>query len=370
MLYLVTGTPGSGKTLNTIKFIREGKQFQGRDIYYFGIRNLNPEYGWNELNEEQAKQWHDLPSNSVIIFDEAYNIFPTKHGAQGTPDHVKKLAVHRHKGFDIFLVCQKVVGQLDTFTRGLINRHQHYARIMGSLNINRFTWDVCQQNPDSASTRKDANVDQFRMDKKYFGAYHSADEHTHTLSVPWKKIVFLLVLVVLLVFSVKSFMAYFDRGEPPPLEVNQPLQGGAAPPPSQHYQQGPVELSFAEMFTPEVEGMPWSAPIYREKFTQVSDWPRPAACMQFEKKGCRCFTQQATPLDVPAGMCEAIVSGGWFDHTRPVDRSALPASEPVAMSLPVADVQHDSPLEPPVAEYVPAHRTVVQAGGGKPGHLW
>jgi len=334
MLYLVTGTPGSGKTLNTIKFIRENKQFQGRDIYYFGIRNLNPEFGWQELDEDAAKLWHDLPSNSVIIFDEAYNIFPTKHGAQGTPDHVKKLAVHRHKGFDIFLICQKVAGQLDPFTRGLINRHQHYARIMGSLNINRFSWDVCQQNPDSASTRKEANVDQFRMDKAYFGAYHSADEHTHTLSVPWKKILFLIILAVLLVFSVRSFMAYFDRGEPQTLEGQQMGQGGGinGPPPMMG-QSAPVELTFAELVTPEVDGMPWSAPIYREKYTEVNDWPRPSACYQSGRTGCRCFTQQATPMQVPEGMCEAIVKGGWFDHTRPVERSAA-AVQPVSMPLP------------------------------------
>lgn len=332
MLYLVTGTPGSGKTLNTIKFIRESKQFQGRNIYYFGIRDLNPEFGWTELKEDEAKAWHDLPSNSVIIFDEAYNIFPTKHGAQGTPEHVKQLAVHRHKGFDIFLICQKVVGQLDTFTRGLINRHQHYARIMGSLNINRFTWDVCQQNPDSASTRKDANVDQFRMDKKYFGVYHSADEHTHTLSVPWKKVVFLFVLLGLLVLTVRSFMAYFDRGEPEPVAVAG--EGGyAVPPPVQAQQR---DLTYAELVTPEIESIPWSAPIYREKFSDVQDWPRPAACYESKRSGCRCFTQQATPLQVPESMCQAIVKGGFFDHTKPVERFA---AVPPALDLPQPQIQ-------------------------------
>lgn len=365
MLYLVTGTPGSGKTLNTIKFIRESKQFQNRDIYVFGIRDLNPEFGWNMLDEEQAKAWHDLPSNSVIIFDEAYNIFPTKHGAQGTPDHVKKLAVHRHKGFDIFLICQKVVGQLDTFTRGLINRHQHYARIMGSLNINRFTWDVCQQNPDSASTRKDANVDQFRMDKKYFGAYHSADEHTHTLSVPWKKIAFLGVLIVLLVLCVRSFMGYFDRGQPDPHQGAQGMmqgQGGVAGPPiGSSQQRGPQALTFAELVTPEVASLPWSAPIYREKFTDVQDWPRPAACMDSKSGGCKCYSQQATPLHVPFDMCKRIVAGGFFDHTKPVDRQPAAAPQPVAMSLPEPSYDLSQP------RYVPP---ITSVGGGKPGHLW
>lgn len=355
MLYLVTGTPGSGKTLNTIKFVKEGKQFQGRDVYYFGIRNLNAEFGWTELNEEEAKKWHDLPSNSVILFDEAYNIFPTKHGAQGTPEHVKQLAVHRHKGFDIFLICQKVVGQLDTFTRGLVNRHQHYARIMGSLNINRFTWDVCQQNVDSAATRKDANVDQFRMDKAYFGAYHSADEHTHTLSVPWKKIAFLGVLVVLLVICVRSFMGFFDRE---PVETSQSAvssgSAGSSAPPVQ--QSGVEQLTFAELVTPEVKGMPWSAPIYREQYAKANDWPRPAACVHSRRTGCKCYTQQASPIDVPDEMCRQIVTSGWFDHTKPVDRQPAAPAQPVAMELPDAQPEPQKPQSE--AEYVPAYTVV------------
>jgi len=329
MLYLVTGTPGSGKTLNTIKFVRESKQFQGRAVYYFGIRDLDPKFGWIQLDEEAAKKWHDLPSNSVILFDEAYNIFPTKHGSQGTPEHVKQLAVHRHKGFDIFLICQKVVGQLDTFTRGLVNRHQHYARIMGSLNINRFTWDVCQQNVDSAATRKDANVDQFRMDKAYFGVYHSADEHTHTLSVPWKKIAFLGVLIVLLVVSVRSFMGFFDRKPAEPASATSAgLASVASAPP---VSSGKVEqLPFAELVKPEVEGIPWSAPIYREQYAKANDWPRPAACMHSRRTGCKCYTQQASPIDVPDEMCRQIVTRGWFDHTKPVER--LPAGQAQAVN--------------------------------------
>jgi zona occludens toxin len=337
MLYLVTGTPGSGKTLNTIKFVRESKSFEGRDVYYFGIKNLNPEFGWIELDEKGALTWFNLPSGSVILFDEAYNIFPAKHAMQGSPEHVKNLAVHRHKGFDVFLICQKVIGQLDSFTRGLVNRHQHYARIMGSLNINRFTWDICQENPNSAGKRKDANVDQFRMDKKYFGAYHSADEHTHTLSVPWKKIVILLVLVGILVASVYSFLSYFDRGKKDKTGSYATGYGpsgvASAPGDPLEIMKKPEQLSFAELVKPEVLTLPWSAPLYREKFSDVQDWPRPAACYSSERTGCKCFTQQASPLDVSETLCESIVRGGYFDHTKPVDRDPAAPAAPVQMTL-------------------------------------
>lgn len=351
MLYLVTGTPGSGKTLNTIKFIAEAKEFKGRDIFYFGIRDLSPELGWTELTEEEAFKWYELPSNAVIIFDEAYNIFPTKHGSQGTPEHVKRLATHRHQGHDVFLICQKVVGQLDTFVRGLVNRHQHYARIMGSLNINRFTWDVCQQNPDSASTRKDANIDKFRMDKKYFGVYHSADSHTHTLSVPWGRVSLLVVCVIVLALLVNQIKGRFSPDESVPV----PEQSGAQAPYAgvlSSMSVGQDQVPLADLLIPEIENMPWTAPIYRDKYTDVQDWPRPAACYKSKKTGCLCFTQQASPLDVPVEMCEGIVAGGYFDHTKPVDRgvtqwrgeaggSGLPTS--ASISTPPFSSDHSQP---------------------------
>jgi len=354
MLYLVTGTPGAGKTLNTIKFIAESPEFKGRDIYYFGIRDLSPSLGWTEITEEQAYKWYELPSNAVIVFDEAYNVFPTKHGSQGTPEHVKRLATHRHQGHDVFLICQKVVGQLDTFVRGLVNRHQHYARIMGSLNINRFTWDVCQQNPDSANTRKDANNDKFRMDKKYFGIYHSADTHTHTLSVPWGKLSFVVVGLIILGMLVMFAKGRFIRESPEPVQQHQsertPLSGTL----SSSFSTSREQLPLAELLIPEIDNMPWTAPIYRDKYTDVQDWPRPAACYKSEKTGCLCFTQQASPLDVPTEMCEGIVAGGYFDHTKPVDRAVtLRRDEGGGSGLPTS-----TDISTPQLSFAPPERTV------------
>lgn len=324
MLYLVTGTPGSGKTLNTIKFISESKQFAEvngtpRQVYYFGIRDLSPDLGWIELDEQQALNWFDLPPASVIVFDEAYNIFPVKHPGKSSPEHVTRLATHRHHGFDIFLICQKVNGQLDTFIRGLINRHQHYARVMGSLTVNRFTWDVCVTNPDSRSIRKDANKDTLRMDKKYFGKYHSADEHTHTMSIPWRLIFIIAGCVI--GFALASWFVY-NSLVPEGLDAaasagskDQPMYiDGPSGYSSRHSQE---DMTFGELFSPEVETLPWSAPVYREQL-QAQSWPRPAACILRPKSGrCTCYTQQATRLDVTQEFCLTHVREGFFDWTKP-----------------------------------------------------
>lgn len=324
MLYLVTGTPGASKTINTIKFVAESDQFKEvngkeRQVYYFGIRDLSPDFGWIELTEEEALKWYDLPSGSVIIFDEAYNIFPVKHPGKSSPEHVTRLATHRHQGFDIFLICQKVNGQLDTFVRGLVGRHQHYARIMGSKMVNRFSWDQCVTNPDSRSIRKDANKASMSIDKKYFGKYHSADEHTHTTSIPWRLLSMILIGVLVIGWACYSVYNHFvpDAPEQSVTASQSQYAGEGGPPPPPPSQRNNDDLTFAELHNPEIPGLPWSAPIYKEQ-TQAQSWPRPAACILRKKSGkCSCFTQQATRLSVSQEFCLHHVHEGFYDWTRP-----------------------------------------------------
>ena len=58
--------------------------------------------------------------------------------------------------------------------------------------------------------------------------------------------------------------------------------------------------------------MPQTAPIY-DQLTPPTDFPRVAACMTSKSKGCHCYTQQATPLDIPETACEVFVKVGTFD---------------------------------------------------------
>lgn len=324
MLYLITGTPGAGKTLNTIKFIVETPTFHNRAVYYYGIRDLDPKLGWEEMTEDQLYKWFELPSGSVIVIDEAYEHFPVRHGAKEVPEHVKRLATHRHHGFDVVMICQKVRGQLDAFLHGLVGQHQHYARVFGSSVVNRFVWDTCQENPNSSTSRKNANMVPAKLDKKYFGLYHSADEHTHKANLPWGKIIFVLIALGLL--ATFGYLAY-DRignkdervserlsGESP---VKSEDGGGWSLPIKTATGSGAESLTFSESFTPEVKGLPWSAPAYAEQI-KAQSWPRPAACILRKKSGrCTCYTQQATRLDVSQEFCLTHVHDGFFDWTRP-----------------------------------------------------
>ena len=64
--------------------------------------------------------------------------------------------------------------------------------------------------------------------------------------------------------------------------------------------------------TPRVEGLPHTAPKYDE-LTKPVEVPVPAGCVQTKSSGCKCYTQQATPIEMPQPICEGIVKHGFFE---------------------------------------------------------
>ena len=65
MIELITGTPGSGKTLYAISQIKAKSEKENRPVYYSGIADLT--LGWTEIDPEK---WFDAPPNSIVVIDE------------------------------------------------------------------------------------------------------------------------------------------------------------------------------------------------------------------------------------------------------------------------------------------------------------
>ena len=78
---------------------------------------------------------------------------------------------------------------------------------------------------------------------------------------------------------------------------------------------------FVASFAPRLPGFPNTAPRY-DGVTEPVVAPYPAACVS-SAKGCRCYTQQATRLNVPEETCVQIVQNGYFvdwDTRTPAER--------------------------------------------------
>lgn len=330
MITLCTGLPGASKTLNTIKMVREDKMYQGREVYYFGIAELSPEFGWIELTKEEAINWWDLPDGSVIIFDEVYKLFPLRGPSKEPPFHVAKMAEHRHKGFDFILIAQAATGQFDSFVRKVIERHYHFERKFGTSRVVCLEFQKCCDNVEDYHRRQSAIKRTIKIDKSYFGKYKSTSINTMQSRLPWSKLAGLSALLIFVcgLFYV-GFSSFASRADNTQASQQQTQQTVPHYPNPQDYGFESASYRTSQVTKEDwynarvarVEGFAHTAPVY-DDITKPVTFPRPNCVIWDveERSGpseCRCYSQQATRMDVPPNICLQIVKHGWFDHTRP-----------------------------------------------------
>lgn len=212
MIILRTGTPGAGKTLNTIA---EYLDFKGV-VYYLGIPELSPELGWIEITEEDFKVWYkrEWEPGSVLIIDEAQLLIPQRtKGAP--PDYVEALSKHRHYGVDIVLITQHP-SMIDAFARRLVGKHIHFHRPFGLRSTTRFEKETVMASPDRPLDRWGSGKKRVKLDKKIFKLYKSTVLDTQTKAIPFR-LVFVLGGIVagfIFVFSVLNHLLSGSSSKP------------------------------------------------------------------------------------------------------------------------------------------------------------
>lgn len=319
MIVLITGVPGSGKTLYTVsRFLQES--FADRKVYVNNIPDLLLPHevlsgdGLSLSSESDVFHWFDgrVEKGSVIVIDEAQRVFRPRSATAPVPTHVAKLETHRHMGLDFVLITQHPQ-LIDANVRRLVGRHLHVRRAFGLRGALVYEWDHCHMAIDNV---RQASKSIFRYKKKDFELYKSAEIHTKpTNKVPTMVKLFALVLLVLPValwFGYKRVMsapvpeAASVLPELPEKELSVSRVGGFG-----DRERRPLTTSeYVASFEPRIEGMQHSAIRYDE-LTNPQRVPLPAACMS--KKGdCKCFTQDGTPYKTTPELCREIVENGIF----------------------------------------------------------
>ena len=344
MLFLVTGGMGAGKTLLTLKWTRALQIISNRPVCYTSVLKLKGEaltWGWKEIEFEK---WQDEPDGTIFIIDECHEVLPVRgSGAKAPPSHVQALARHRHRGFDFFLVTQHPKN-MDSFVRRLIadpGWHRHLKRRASSQLVAVLEWPNVYEKCESNTAGKTATVSNETYPKEVFDWYESASLHTAKFRMPkqvWV-IAAALVLVPLCIFYAVKFMRGSAKGgETPPVTASAvpgmatALALGTGLRPPQPGAMAPVSLTpeqYAASYVPRLPSLPHTAPRY-DALTQPKQVPYAAACMQMAAE-CRCYTQQATPLNVPDSLCRTIVKEGMFlDWVAPASvPSALAPGQPL-----------------------------------------
>lgn len=304
---LVSGLPGSGKSLRGIFYIRKGLADE-RPVYVDGIDGLQ-EFGWEPCN---ANEWQDLPDGALVVIDEAQKRWGTRTRTD-VPPYIAALSEHRHRGFDFVLLTQHPA-MLDSYVRRLVNGHEHLVRQYGAQVSRIFTWQECFDDPQSQGARQRATESVWKFPKEIFPLYQSATLHTVKAKIPKR----LLALPLLLV--VGAVLAYFA------VKTVTKLAGGAPGAKTDTAQIVPISTPVSAIATgpartpeeyisrliPRVAGMPWSAPIFDER--KVKAEPE-ILCVDSEK-GCRCYTEQITLIDTPIMQCLQIAKHGVYNPYR------------------------------------------------------
>lgn len=303
MITLLTGQPGDGKTLYAIAAVMALSEKSGRPVYYSGIADLK--LPWIEMADPE--KWYECPPGAIIVIDEAQRIFRPRGNAAAVPRHVSELETHRHQGHDLYIITQQPL-LCDANVRRLVGRHFHAKRRFGMQNSTVHEWSQVAERPDQV--RKDSIRHEFAFPKALYGVYKSAEVHTHKVRIPmrfWFLIILPVVAVGFLYFAVQGLLGRF---RPPPVAAPVASLGVGL---AQRAAVVGAVLTVADYvgaYEPRVPGLAHTAARY-DGASQVANVPFPAACISM-RKSCRCYTDQATRLDVPLSVCLQIVERGYF----------------------------------------------------------
>lgn len=337
-IYLITGTPGAGKTLNTVQAVHERAKKESRAVYYANINGMFDANGltfenWHRMgnpNEEgidlatdvTPHSWQNAPDGSILLIDECQDYYPTVSANSKQPDYIMDFAKHRHRGFDVYLITQGP-NLLNPKLKSWVSPHIHYYRAFGGSRTYRYTNEQIVNNVSNIKTVANSAIKKrVKLNSKYYGTYVSASVHTNNRRHHWKLIALLTLPFIFVPMSLWYVWDYYSdtmHADEAPAAQAAPAAGSAAglgglPPP----QAAMMEEKFDPIvaYVPRIEAMPETAPAYDE-LRKPQDFPRPQ-CMQSKKRGCQCYSQQGTLMrDYPRDLCLTYVREGYFDATRP-----------------------------------------------------
>ena len=345
---LITGLPREGKTLFAVS-----KYLKGRPKAFSAGLN------GSVFPTVNAEEWYKTPEGSLIVVDEAWKFFPPVSPTAKPPEHYAKIPEIGHTGHVIVLITQHP-NDLDARIRRRVGKHYHVVRVFGSERANIHEWNHCEENTDN---RADTESFIWEYDKTSYNLYKSATEHRVKIEIPrrLKRIpIYLAIAGVMLAGGIytawsslgggekdatpavaeKAKPGIFDRAFNPglkPLTQNKPEE------------RRPMTANeYVKQYSARFEGMPHTAPIYDE-LTKPVRVPVAAACVYMPSVGCKCYTQQATPVAMPDTLCKQMVKQGSFVDfdADPQAQSSKPARAPNGDDLAPKDVTSKQVMESP-----------------------
>lgn len=341
MITLLTGTPGAGKTVAAIDLaIRQGEE-EGRPVYLCGVRKPKLDLMPGDVRIlEDGAGWWECPERSIILLDEAQEIFRSRPPGAPVPLEVQHLERHRHNAHDLYLTTQDP-GIISHHVRRLVGRHIHLRALPLKSSATWYEWPEIQPKPADYHAKQATTVTKkWKRPAHVFDWYESTVDVTknHQGRIPgglWFRLIPVVAIVGWLIWSNASgggLFGFFNRDtdDLAPSSARSAEFASAGYSESRSWmpsasaggddgQRFKTLEEWSAFWRPRVSDLPWSAPAY-DDIRQPVDFPRPN-CVIIHGQGddvedCRCWTQQATALTVSRDTCIGFVRRGVFDPTR------------------------------------------------------
>lgn len=357
MIYLITGVPGSGKTLYAVSTLMKTLASEvvadangvviKRRLVVDGIPDLTIDHAVmceSELGEkgkitcegQGMANWHEwCQPGDVLVVDEVQRYLRPRALGVSPPECIKQLETHRHKGIDFVFITQRP-GLIDQNIRQLVGRHQHVRRLFGMNRAVIYDWDGCQ-----ADTHRVAGATRtmWTYPRKAFALYKSSELHTkQRQKIPLWLALPVVAIVAGLFFAPQAYDAI--RGRSSGSAVAAPAKPNAATSssnPSQATSPSPAPGNPA----PAPAGPPGGPSAQPVAFVMRMPDAKPEKPLQgcINMRGrCECFDEDLLRVKVPDGYCEPSSHrvGQMPGRTNAGGTSIAPGARPAAAQLPVA----------------------------------
>lgn len=335
MIYLVTGTPGTGKTamvvdmiLNNVdglfKMTIEDGTVVDRPLYFCHIDGLDAKkFKAHELSEEEIQSApldQIMPQGGVLIVDEADYTYPVRPPSQAVPPYIKTLKELRHHGFTLILMVQHPT-MIDRYIRQLVGKHIHLER--KAIGTKRYEFFRCEESLNAAAFTSVVGS-PYRPPKEAFKYYKSASQH-----IKFKKKlhpVFIMIpigIVFMFYLGVPLFSKWFgwsdnqvkQKSEQQHAKIEEQDVLNVVQPPTLPQQSKFQETAASavpeftpEYYEPRVVDKPETAPIY-DGIRSVNRMESVAACIK-GRKGCDCYTEFGTKVSIKPETCRDWAENG------------------------------------------------------------
>lgn len=198
MIYLITGVPGSGKTLYAVSTLvqslvkqrpkRKGVEIVRRlcvdnvrdlliphDMLCPLVQNDRDELVKSDADGQGVWNWPDwCQPGDVIVIDEVQRHWRPRGMGVKPAREIQALETHRHLGVDFVIVTQNPM-LIDQNVRRLVGRHLHIRRLFGMQRAMVYDWDGCSVDVHKT---KSASVSFFNYPRSAYALYKSSELHT------------------------------------------------------------------------------------------------------------------------------------------------------------------------------------------------